>query len=398
MKNLAMYMLGACISMTSYGQFDFGAYLSSTAADPEVRLLEDQVDFMETENFNLPIIRGVEVRLRSSNTNEAIEDYRFRLELLNPFERAANKAYNRSYQKKLELEQEVRFADVLLLRFQLLIRHYQLNDAIQRNIERTRIVNSLMQLAEQQQDAAKMLDSSMELTKLELRKNKLENELEALNQRIQQLYAGEFSPQWSGFEVITPEVMAITLSQLDSLSIPMLRLLDQENDLAQKEYKLEKANSRRAIGFIQSEYDWDRGDWPREHWGFQVGIAIPIVNPDKPDLQFEKLDIMELESESRVAIEAYNSRLSELTRRFRTSKDGFDLVTGKLQKTAETRNAVLQDEKLTLELFRFQRDLEEMLVDYHLDLLNTYFQLLHLQGALSPANPVNYLSNSTEAY
>lgn len=398
MRKFTICLLGVCFSLVSFGQFDFGKYLSSATADPEVQLLKNQVDFMDTENFNLPILRGVEVRMRANRLNESIEDYRFRLEFLNPFERAANKAFTKSYRKKLELEEEVRFGDVLLLRYQLLVRHYQLSDAVQSINQRTEILNSLMLLAEREQDAEDIIKTNLELTKLELKQRQLENDLESLNQQLRELYGGEIIPDWNGFELITPASMSLVLDRLDSLSVPLLQLLDQKNDLAQKEFKLEKANSRRAIGFIQSEYDWARGDQPLDHWGFQIGIAIPIVNPDKPDLQYEKLDIMELESESKVAVESYNRRLYELTRRFVSAKDGFDLVVGKLEKAGTMKAAVSQDESLSLELFTFQRDLEELQQEYHMDLLNTYFQLLHLRGALNPENRVIYLSNSTEGY
>lgn len=378
----------------AFAQFDFNQFLETTSSDPEVELLGEQMGFMKSENFNLPIVRGVEARLRSSNMDEAIEDYRFRLEFLNPFERAANKAFNTSYQTRLEIEREMKFSDALLDRYNVLIDHYKLDFQVRTLTDQRDVLNSMLEMAEKELDAERILKLNLERTKVELDLNKKDGELRTVNDQIISIHGSEDVPNWELFEIISPINMALVLERMDSTDIPVLNWFDHRTELEKKEYVLDRANSRRAIGFIQSEYDWDRGDVPNEHWGFQIGIAIPLVNADRPDLQYKKLDIMERESDAREAYGAFTKEMNELQNKFLVSKSNYEMVVRQEEKLLESGAGQLTDEKLILELLNFKSDIAELKSAYYIEMIQAYVQILHRKGGMKSFNRVNFLSDT----
>ena len=72
--------------------------------------------------------------------------------------------------------------------------------------------------------------------------------------------------------------------------------MEQKNELAAQRFNIEKSESLNNIGYFQAEYDTERGDEPYDHFGYQIGIRIPIVNPDKPQLNRRKLALMDDEA------------------------------------------------------------------------------------------------------
>ena len=96
-------------------------------------------------------------------------------------------------------------------------------------------------------------------------------------------------------ELITIEKINSLMESTAPQDSSHLKLLEAEQELMLANYdlKVDKAENRRNIGYLQAEYDTERGNEFDEHMGFQIGIRIPLSNPDRPDLQRSRLDILE---------------------------------------------------------------------------------------------------------
>lgn len=395
MNRLITPMLFVGLSFSLFGQSKTGTFLGSAVSDPEVKLLENQAGFMQEENFNLPWFRDVEVRIRTNDTQPDLEDYRFRLEFLNPLERSANKRYNESYLVNLERRRDVVFSDVLYLRYLVLVDHYQLTSEINEYQDLLKRLDGLLVLAKNEGDAETVLRLDIRRTKLTFELEASQKKLELLKTDIDRLAGQALEFDWENSGMIGPVQMESVIGEIDSLSSPVLLELESRLELAQKELKLEKASARRAIGFIQSEYDSDRGAWPRDHWGFQVGINIPIVNPDKPDIKYERLDVMELESASQKMVREFERNLNKLELDFRSQKSQYErLMAMKTELDSQSAGSA----GLILELFDYSRELDSMARRLEMDLLKTYLQVLHSLGRFNEFERVNFLSPGLETY
>ena len=135
--------------------------------------------------------------------------------------------------------------------------------------------------------------------------------------------------------------------------------------------------------------------WQKQNLGFQIGLNIPIVNSDRPDLERRRLDLvgetLELEEE-RNQIDI-NSKLLKME--LASTIDQYELI--------EQKRLEYEEKKLgnfgagdvldaAIELSEFQMELKKSSLDLYTKLLVDYIELLAYDGKLSASPYINYLS------
>jgi hypothetical protein len=370
--------------------------LSSPLTDMEMAEVWARQQFLEENKFRSPLFRELDFRVRSNDTQANLDSYRLRLGLLNPMEMKANKKYETFLHEQQSFEVRKKVNDVLLRRYELLIDSYQLAELMQlksTNIQQLREIQSA--LAATNMDISFILDLEYELSKQELALRDLQQQSHLLNQAFENMQSA-VPASWKAFEFVSNEQI---LSMMESLEGAFhvayeSELLDVKED--ETILKLKKAEAFSNIGFIQGSYEIDHGKNPQNYMGFQMGVAIPIFNKEKPDLQRRELDL--------VASKAQLEQLEKTT----GQQSDFDkeVIVGLIAKSKlieEKLAAMDQIRSVNANHMTDLKDLKKM-ADYHLflhekkinnqvEIVSRFIQKLYDDGQLSGAPYHNFLSS-----
>ncbi len=399
MKNSRLLVLIIIIvANQSFGQYSVSDFLSSPFQKNEVSGLLAQLEYMNSESFRSPIFRELEVRLRSNDFNASPEDFRLRLGILNPFEQHRNNKYNIVHKEYLETKYSFEANLIIANRYKQIIRYNYLIDYINQlnsDIEQLIIINNILLTGNY--TLKDWIDADETLLDKKLKLKEALSTKSILKSSLITIHNIKDSINWETFEMISPgEVERVVFSdtiKIDGKYFVASRL----HGLNEEAYKLEKAESFSNIGFIQAEYDTERGNELDEHLGFQLGITIPVFNSDKPKLQRQKLELIESESNLEDIREQTKLERISLNEKLIRLFQSYELINEKLISIVKLGNTVTYDRPRDyVELINYTSKLKMLKNEIYQDCLITYISLLSLTGELSKKPYVNYLSSGLE--
>lgn len=389
-----------------FAQFSLEEFLGSAREDISLDPAQAKIDFLKENNYNGPWISRVELRTRSNDANLSWEDYRFRLTPGNPAELKANKRY---YQKEVELL-NLEYKD--LLNTALMERYFIALDHI---FESNKKLNLEKQLAINRQ-LIEMINSSTGVYSMDLgdlidtESNELDMSLniESARIRIDEVeylmkehydFSGEID--WSKSELLEVDDILNLFEEFKNLNtgehINLVKM-EQKNLLAAERYNIEKSESMRNIGYFQAEYDTERGDEAFDHFGYQIGIRIPIVNPDKPDLNRRKLATMddhalleEKRDNYRRKMELSVLRMDHLARKYWEIKGKLALLSGQNYLNFQRMDKAVKISDL-IKMNEFHMDLLNKKNSIEKEIFENYLDYLNLSGKLAEPPLRNYLA------
>lgn len=366
------------------GQFSVEGYLTAPFKDSEIVGLARQLEFMESESFRSPLFRELEIRLRSNDFNASPEDFRLRLGFVNPVEQRRNNNYNEAHSEYLEAKYNFEANLLLANRYKQLVRHYYLQNYIQILEDEINILEAAgSHLQYEKLSVKEWIDTDSELLEYRTEKNDLNASLEILENTLTSVHDLQYPITWNEFDMITVNSIteqllldSVYMSESTSLAMKELRL-------EEKEYMLNKAESWSNIGFIQAEYDTERGNGIDDHLGFQLGITLPVFNVDKPKLQRDKLDLIQHEADvqeilSNSILDAENIRV-ELLNQIRN----YNIITRKLDMISSfALDASFENFEDYLSVLTYIGELKIMQNDFYYDCLISYINLKAQSGQL----------------
>lgn len=390
----------------SFAQFSLEEFLASAREDISLNPAQAKIDFLKENNYNGPWISRVELRTRSNDANLSLEDYRFRLTPGNPAELKANKRYYNKEVELLNLEYKDLLNTALRERYLIALDHF-FELAKKENLEKQLAINR--QLIE-------MINSGTGVYNMELgdlvdtESDELEMNLEIENTKIRMDeieylikdhydFSGEID--WSKSELM--EVIDILnlfdeFKNLNTGEHINLVKMEQKNQLAIERFNIEKSETMRNIGYFQAEYDTERGNEAFDHFGYQVGIRIPIVNPDKPDLNRRKLATMDdnalLEERRdgyRRKMELSVLRMDNFARQYQNIEQKLTLLGGQNYLSFQRMDKAVKISDL-IKMNEFYMDLLNKKNVIEKKIYENYLEYLDLSGKLTETPLRNYLS------
>ena len=375
--------------------------LSSQFSEYELSVLDARKDLLEENKFNSPWFRELDFRVRSNDTEVDLEDYRLRLGLLNPKEIKANRKYYQLLLDQQSLERKKLINDILLRRYELLIEHFYISNTLTINAGYVQELQQLRDLViNETSDIAEVVDLEMEITKLELRNTNLRQQLEIVQLGLG--IAENNSLKWNNDHVVNPLDVnnIISLNSGDNRPLGVLEI-EQELEREETILSIKKAESFSNLGYIQAEYDSDRGNDFERHFGFQIGIQIPVFNRDRPNIQRRQLEIVEDRAELEMIKQEELVRFSEYKSNIKHLVDQYAIVEKSFSKL-DTLKALTTQNGATIKSYSALAEYDYFLLSRGItlqsNLLRQYVQLLHLQGILSDEPYVNYLSSGLENF
>jgi hypothetical protein len=298
---LSFILVIVCIN-SSNGQFSMNEYLSEARND--VRLYENKIksEFLEKNPYRSPVIHRVEFRSRTNDYNISQDDFRLRLNPTNPFEIGANKKYYNLETNSLIVNYQFALNKAIYGRYNQVISFFQITEEISFKEKEILLQRDQLKILE-----AGLNDNDFEISEYIKQKENLINLILDLNElihnkeKIKHRIKSEFS--FSGtihteHDVLISydkikEIVDLKSTVPDTANNIHLENLNRQVMLEEQRIRVEKAEGRRNIGYVQAEYDRYRGIDFNRHFGVQFGVRLPITNADKPDLNRRRIDLIE---------------------------------------------------------------------------------------------------------
>ena len=395
MKSRSFGFFFVLFGFSLFGQFTVENYLAAPFQEAEIAGLEKQMEYLENESFRSPLFRELEIRLRSNDFNLSPEDYRLRLGFINPFERRANKSYNELQADYFETKYDYEVNLILGNRYKQLIRHYyfkQANDLLDAEI--LMLVVTYEQIQGSNFSIKQLIDTDEKILKKELRRNEIQTSIDILENYFYEIHKITDSVNWASFDMVSVGKIKDLMLADTSARTKAFELALKNFQMDEQAYKIEKAESYRNIGFFQAEYDTDRGKEFNDHMGFQLGISLPVFNPKKPQLQREKLDLIETEHQLQQVKDESEFDRFNLNKKLLGHIWSYEVVEKRLMDfEAFGKDITYDDMDDYLALINYLGNLRLLQNQIYLECLNTYIDLLAMSGQLSQSPFVNYLSN-----
>lgn len=388
-------------SLQVRSQSSVNTFLAAPISDLEYKRAQASSAFAENHKFRSPWLREFDFRLRTNNTQLDVEEYRLRLGLLNPWEIRANQGYRSLVREKSSIDLLKAENEVLQRRFELLIEHYFLDRKAGLIAEQQDLLHAQWELyMNTPGDIASLIELKRTMAEVRLDSNEAIQKVAWLSDRIKAESGVEL--QWDNFELINPDMIMAVVNSLDITEDNLFEEeIQQELALEEQLLRVEKAEAFSNIGFVQAEYDMDRGNEDREQVGFQLGLQLPLFNTDRPDIERAKLSMVTERVNAAYAREEFTRRLQDFKSRLMMTYEQYQLVEKEKESLSElqaltSRSDVDLDAYLELADFKFY--LENRKHALRSTLTSQYLNMLGFMGLFSRRPLINYLSAKMESF
>ena len=400
------------ISTIGFGQFNMDDFLSTARNDISLSPTQSKIDFLKENNFNGPWISRIEFRTRSNNANLSQEDFRFRLTPGNPGELKANKRYYDKQVVLLNIEYQDELNNALLKRYSLAIDHvfeFRKKENLNKQLGINRKLIDLMSKGggTYSVDMGDLIDVQSDELDMMLAMENSKINIDEIEYMIKDFYEYSGNIDWEQTDIIgIDDILNLFAEFKNKPSGQHINLvkMEQKNNLAAERFNIEKSERLNNIGYFQAEYDTDRGNEPYDHFGYQIGIRIPIVNPDKPQLNRRKLALMDDEALLDEKKDDFRKSLELAVLRMDNYNVQYIEINKKLDHLSKQNFLALKSPGKSIKM----SDMIKM-NEFYIDLLDkknsvekkiylTYLEYLNLNGKLTEAPMRNYLSKNLSEF
>lgn len=389
-----------------YAQFSANEFLTQAKNDVRMYEYDQKSQFLEKNPYKSPWIQRTEFRVRTNDLNISADDYRFRINPTNPFEIRENKKY---YQMEFDLlfsEYQKALNSALMERYQLLLDYLEYNDRLLQKNNQIELIQDELRILDAQADDPDFslidyLEARESLIQARLESNEFQHQKNLIQLEIRTKYTFEGDIKPDQVDLVDLQTLRnwidTRFNEFDTVENILIKSLHQENLLTEQRIRLEKAEDRRNIGFIQAEYDRDRGNEMNEHMGFQIGIRIPLTNPDRPDMNRSKIDLLEDQAklmEKKVEV-SLQGELSHLKLDYLSNQ--YDLVASEIEKNDFVKMLSRSPDLKPDDLIKARRAilrLNRLEHEIKWEIYSAYIEYLYFSGRLIEPPLRNYLSSN----
>jgi len=386
--------------------------LATSRSDLALKPVEAKMSFLKSNDFKGPWINRLEFRAGSDNLDFNLEEYRLRITPGNPAELKANNRYYDKQTALLNIEYQETLADAIKDRYRLMIDHYfeyTKKETLEKQIGINRQLIDMMtkSTGEYALDLGDLIDAQSDDLDMTIKIEDSKIYIDELEYTMKEWFPFNGSINWDEQKLVDVDGILKLFAEMREQEIGQhieLAKLEQKNALAAERYSIEKSEAMRNIGYLQGSYVTDRGDIASEHFGYQIGVRIPIVNPDKPALNRRKLDLMDDEAQLKDEQDIYRKQMGLTALRMDHYAVQYHAIASKLESLSKQNLLSLQKPDDNIKI----SDLLKM-NEYYLDLLDkkrstgknifqNYLEYLDLSGKLSEMPLKNYLSKNLSEF
>lgn len=389
--SLILLLLSA-IQVTA--QFSIGEYMSTPFQESEIAGLEKQLEYINSNSFRSPLFRELQLRIGTKDIVSSLSDIRVRLGFLNPLEQRANKQYENTRTEYLKIKYSYEINCLFANRYKQLIKHHYLTRYSQL------LSSEIMQLSvafEQMQrnttNIKEWIKTDERILEKQLEQKNINTSIELQEYIFTEVNNFHDTVNWDNFNFITVNKMREVIFSNKIFTPEVLKLAQQSLEVEKAEYKIDKAKAYSDIGFLQANYDIDNDNSLNENIGLQLGVTIPLFNPDKPKLQRKKLSLIKEEYKvNRISQETSLENVT-LDKVFVNYIRNYNQVSNRLTEIELLgENISYENTEEFTALITYISNLKILQFELYNNCLNTYIEILALSGRLTTSPYLNYIS------
>ena len=385
-------------------------FLSSAAQDPTLHFQNEKVDFLEGSSPNTPLIREVEFRARIDEFQESQQRYGVRL---SPTGWGETRNGRKVYKARLEYNEaqlELLLNKALKRRYRVLIDFVRTRDLLGLNQELMEIAEDRLDIKRKRiddldSDPTALVAAEDDVIQLQLDIIDLENSVRDLEDEIKTAMGADGPVSLDPADLI--DIDAIKQA-IEKFSHPPetenihIRRAHLSTELAQNRYDLEKAENRRYLSFLQFDYEMDERRDFEEAMILRFGIMLPIVNPNRLDIDRRKITSLREKSDYENLKREIAGDIPFFLRDLERSLKQYDiLLQRQAASNAKTSLEVFQRIEGTnpLKLLKMKRSMlntEVAIAKMARRIFRRYINLLDVSGKLSEKPLRNHLSTNLE--
>ena len=381
-------------------------YLISVEKSYQVKSDTERIAFLSDYNYNLPLIRGAELRSESNDFLIRKQEYSLRV---SPNSLSAISNQKKVYQNKIEkveIQNQLNFNKELKKRYFLLVDYIfteELNSLYQE--KHVQIKDKLTILGQSVYDlnfdVNDLIDTEQELINVELKLANLKddkfNQLYVIRQFLNFKDASlniDLKDLISAEQIIQSSIPNNGQSQDLSIRLQKLKLNTLENEM-----KLSIAKSNQVIDFFQAKYNSSKNFIFEEDFSVGIGINLPFfagARQKKGKYYFDKLSaeskLVEMTQDIEDEQKRRSNELKSAMINYQTLKKQIaESNVGSILSTYKKMVGVSPIVLLKLSILQHDKKIE-MLKSKH-DLFKNYIRTLESKGTLYQKPLRNYLSS-----
>ena len=397
------FVASTCFSVYAQDVFQMERYLATALADQTLERYQAQLNFLGENDYDVAWVNRLELRIGSEDANASLNQYRIRLSPTNPAEIKANKRYYEQHLNVLNTQKKIAVSEALMNRYGLIIDLAYLLDKQHLLKERIKFQNMFIQNMSSKSDQSLNLKDLVTVqtdqSKNMLRLEEIETLIAQTLHYIQLDYSDLPLPNQplknlvSIAQIKNYVELAAGQSNMNSLEAEMIK---SELELTRLDLNIEKAEARSNIGYIQSNIDTDKGNSWSDHIGIQLGVRVPIVNPDKPALNRQKVKLLEDEAKtaSKLTQLEQEQKLNDMLLQRLLNRHQLILERIALIETIPVSGSSQVDWNQILSLKNYQLQLLEEKAETEKQIREAYINSLNTRGLLVGTPIINYLSET----
>lgn len=396
-------------SSFSYGQSNLNHFLISAAQESELDIYQSQISYLNKQPYRMSPVRELEFRTQTNEIGANEQRYGLRLSPANPWEVRNTKRVFKSYQSLLSLKKELAFKEILTSRYLMLTEFLYLKGMQQLKSELLENLNAQIGIMENQ--SASEFFEAEDYVKLKLEQMEEQADLEAfdfyLSQRLKEMerLQGTGSLETSGLSFDSVIPLKQLNKVIDSLLAGPMHMTQmayhkEKIKLAEHQYALERSDIN--PGFIQAAYRPYQYSENRNPIGINLGITIPLFNPNKGKMAEEKLEILEAESEMALEKERAEEELEKLLASLANYLERYERLEAQMSsydinKMLDAVNALNKENpSIGLKFHARLLKLKKVQLEVKKEVYLTYIQILSRADLLGQRPLLNFFSAELE--
>ncbi len=409
MKHLVITFFALLFCSATWAQTTAGQLLASAWDDPAVQLHREQQAYLEATDFNMPLLRKLEIRTESRDLDPKQQEYALRIGTNGFGMKRTQSAIYGSMKELTEAERQMLVQEALLDRYELLLDVHFTRQTLGL-LERQRQVLLDKKAVFSQQLALGLQEDLDDLFRteddlLQLERKIFEAKSDATVQRFRLKIFTEKEDTVMADKLITPAEILLFVGSVtgNGAAIPAsIRRRAAQAELALQEEKMNQMEFRNLLNYLQFRYTGNANDLLEDRFSVGAGFDLPWPNGSKLKQQELHLETLKSQAETEAERQKMEQAVQLKSNQWAQLVERYDF----LEKQAADFRQAYDPQRLHASglenpetLLRVQESLARLdleMASVERDIYRNYLSLLGETGLLTQEPARNYLSPGLE--
>lgn len=394
------------LSVVCYAEITVNDYLATAYKDETLAFQTEKIAFLKNSSSNTPYINEIELRMQIDEFEDSKHKYTVRFNMNGWGEHfQGKKVYDASLVYN-ELERAIILNDSLKDRYMDVISYDYLENQLiflksLMSVYTDRVEVLKKSVGTLQFDAIELIETERQLLDLQLDRVNIKNDKAVVEEKIRLFFPLEN-------EVILVINDILDIYAIQQKVIQLKESFEEKNvhihhslykyKMAQAKYQLEQAENKTYLSFFETSYDMDQKDKFEKAFSIEFGVTIPIINPNRLDINRRKLNSLKEKSNWMSIKKEIQMSFYALSRKIKRLITQYEIISLQKKKsgTQETFDIFRQmDGANPLTLLKLKESMLKNEITMHKikhQIYETYIKLLDTSGELSSPPLINHLS------